>query len=505
MVIRDQAGKDEEAIMKMRVLIGELKHETNSFIERKTDRRSFEEYHLKLGDEVVPYFEGVETELKGMMTAFSEDGIDFLPVIGAEAMPGGPVAREFFDFAKGVLLEALRNEAPFDGVLLALHGAMVVEDSFDAEGELLSAIREVVGADMPVMITLDLHANVTSEMQRCATATVGYDTYPHVDMYLRGYEAAKIMGRTLRGEIRPVMRHRRVPLLSPTIPTSKRPYAGIMDGVREMEQLPGVVSVSVMHGFPWSDIPEVGVSVVAVTDGNEALAESLVEELSGRIWSERAFFRKDLLPPDEAVRRALESPLSPVVLADTSDNPGGGAPTDGTQLLAEMLRQQVLDAAFALIVDPESVDAAIGAGVGQRVRLRLGGKTAPGKHHGVPLDVEGRVLTIADGRYVIQGPMCTGLPIEMGRTAVVDIDGVEVVITERRTQPWDAEVFRRLGIEPGNRKILVVKSAAHFRASFEPIAKEIFEVDLPGLVSNNFINFQFKNILRPVFPLDGQD
>ena len=491
--------------MKKRVLIGELKHETNSFIQRRTDRRAFEEYHLKLGNEMIPFFKGVETELKGMMTAFSEDGIDFLPVIGAEAMPGGPVTRDFFDFAKNVFLEALRNDGSFDGVLLALHGAMVVEDSFDAEGELLSAIRGVVGPDMPVMITLDLHANVTAEMQRCATATVGYDTYPHIDMYLRGYEAAKIMGRTLRSEVRPVMRHRRVPLLSPTIPTSKRPYVGIMDRVTEMEQISGVLSVSVMHGFAWSDIPEVGVSVVAVTDGNEDLAESLVEELSGLIWRERALFSKDFLPPGEAVRRALESPLHPILLADTSDNPGGGAPTDGTQLLAELLRQKVRDAAFALIVDLESVDAAIKAGVGERVRLRLGGKTAPERHHGAPLDVEGNVLTIADGRYIIRGPMCTGLPVAMGRTAVVDLDGIEVVITERRTQPWDSEVFRRLGIDPGNRKILVVKSAAHFRASFEPIAKEIFEVDLPGLVSNNFANFHFNNIIRPVFPLDGQD
>jgi microcystin degradation protein MlrC len=491
--------------MTKKILIGELKHETNSFIPQKTDRRAYENFHLKLGDEVIPYFEGVETELKGMMTAFSEDGIDFLPVIGAEAMPGGPVTREFFDFALNVVLEALRNDGPFDGVLLALHGAMVLEDSFDAEGELLSAIRGVVGPDMPVMITLDLHANVTAEMQRCSTVTVGYDTYPHIDMYLRGYEAAKIMARTLRGEIRPVMRYRRIPLLSPTIPTSKQPYAGIMKRVEEMERIPGVVSVSVMHGFAWSDIPEVGVSVVAVTDGDELFAESLVDELAERIWSERTLFVKNLLPPGDAVRRALESPLRPVLLADTSDNPGGGAPTDGTQLLAELLRQKARDTAFALIVDPESVEAAIRAGVGERVHLRLGGKTAPKEHHGAPLEIEGKVLTIADGRYTIRGPMCTGLRIEMGRTAVVDVDGIEVVITELRTQPWDAEVFRRLGIEPSNRKVLVVKSAAHFRASFEPIAKEIFEVDLPGLVSNNFANFQFHNILRPVFPLDGQD
>jgi len=168
--------------MRRRVLTGELKHETNSFIPAKTGKHAFEIFHLKLGDEIVPYFEGVETELKGIMTAFREDGIDFLPVIGAEAMPGGLVTRDFFNFARETILEAVRTQGPFDGILLALHGAMVVEDSFDAEGELLSSIRSAAGPDMPVMITLDLHGNVTEEMNRSSTAMIGYDTYPHDDM-----------------------------------------------------------------------------------------------------------------------------------------------------------------------------------------------------------------------------------------------------------------------------------------------------------------------------------
>jgi len=491
--------------MRKRVLTGELKHETNSFIPSKTGRHAFEIFHLKLGDEIVSYFEGIETELKGIMTAFSEDGVDFLPVIGAEAMPGGPVSRDFFNFARETILDAVRRQGPFDGILLALHGAMVLEDSFDAEGELLSSIRSVAGPDVPVMITLDLHGNVTEEMNRNSTAMIGYDTYPHIDMYLRGYEAGKLMGKTLRGEVRPVMRFRRLPILSPTIPTSMQPYAGLMNRVEEMEKMPGVLSVSVMHGFPWSDIPEAGVSVIAVTDGDEGLADGLVQELGERIWNERRLFSKNLLSPREAVEKAIASPVRPVLLADTSDNPGGGAPTDGTQLLAELIRQKAAGTAFALIVDPESVEKAVQAGVGARVKLSLGGKTAPEKNHGAPLEVEGRVLAVTDGKYTIRGPMCTGLGIDMGRTAVVDFDGIKVIVSELRTQPWDAEVFRHVGIEPMEQKILVVKSAAHFRASFEPIAKEIFEVDLPGLVSNNFSNFRFQNVLRPVFPLDEME
>lgn len=491
--------------MKKRILIGEFKHETNSFIAIKTDRESYKKFHLKLGEEVVPYFIKAETELKGMMTAFEEDEMEYVAAFGAEAMPGGPVTREFFDSIKNLITKTLQEQSPFDGILLALHGAMVVEDSFDAEGELLSYIRKSVGPEMPVMVTLDLHGNFTAEMEAAATACFGYDTYPHIDMFERGYEAAKLMAKTLRGEVRPLMRYRRIPILSPTIPTSKEPYAGLMERVWDLEKLPGILSVSVMHGFPWSDIPEAGVSVVAVTDDDEGLAEKILDELAGRIWSERKLFSKQLLTPEEAVREALESSESPVLLADTSDNPGGGAPADGTQLLAELIIQKVKNAAFALIVDPESVGAAVQAGVGEFVRLRLGGKTALAKNHGLPLDVRAKVLTIADGKYTIRGPMCTGLTIDMGKTVVLDIDGIEVIVSELRTQPWDAEAFRRMGIDPANRKVLVVKSAAHFRAAFEPIAEKILEVDLPGLVSNNFTNFSFNNILRPVFPLDQID
>lgn len=489
--------------VRKRVLIGELKHETNAFISRATDRRSFENFHLKLGNEVMPYFSTVKTEMLGFMTALREEDVDFFPVIGAEAMPGGLVRREFFDFAKETILDALRDQGPFDGVLLALHGAMVVEDCFDAEGELLSRIRRLAGPDVPVMATLDLHGNFTMEMQRCSTACFGYDTYPHIDMYERGYEAAKILSKALRGEIRPVMRSRRIPILSPTIPTTKDPYAELMRDVFALEKRPGVLSVSLMHGFAWSDIPETGMSILAVTDDDVSLADTIVAELGDKIWDMRERFSKDLLSPEEAVSMALDETEHPVLLADTSDNPGGGAPADGTQLLAEMIRQKADNAAFALIVDPESVEASIRAGVGNSVRLSLGGKSAPAKNHGAPLDVEGEVRTIADGRYTIRGPMCTGLEIDMGRTVVVRIGGIDVIVCELRTQPWDAEAFRRMGIEPLNQRILCVKSAAHFRAAFEPISKKIVEVDLPGLVSNNFANFSFKNVRRPVFPLDA--
>lgn len=488
--------------MKKRVLIGELKHETNSFIPGLTDRVSYENFHLKTGEETAPYFSAVKTEMLGFMQTLEEEGIEFTASIGAEAVPGGPVERSFFDFAMGNILKSASDEGPFDGILLALHGAMVLEDSFDAEGELLSAIRKTVGHDMPVMATLDLHGNFTEEMQRHATACFGYDTYPHIDMLERGAEAARIMARTIRGEIRPVMRSKRIPILSPTIPTAKEPYAGLMRLASGFEKEPGVLSVSVMHGFPWSDIPEAGVSVLAVTDNDEGLAEKIVTELGSRVWERRGQFTKKFITPETAVKMALESSEFPVLLADTSDNPGGGAPADGTQLLSEMIRQNVENAAFALIADPESAERAFSAGRGNPVRLSLGGKSAPRANHGAPIEAEGRVITLSDGRYTITGPMCTGLEVNMGKTAVVQIGGIYVIICTLRTQPWDAEVFRKVGIEPASKKILCVKSAAHFRASFEPIAAKIIEVDLPGLVSNNFSNFTFRNILRPVFPLD---
>lgn len=483
-----------------RVLVGEFKHETNVFCSSRTGIPQFQARSLKMADEIIPFFKGVRVELGGIIAGCEEEGLEMIPSVAANAMPGGLVTREAMEFVKGEMLKAIAAAGSVDGILLSLHGAMVVEDSQDGEGELLSALREAVGPNVPIMASLDHHTNLTPTMVEKATCLFAYDTYPHIDQYDRGYEAAKTMARVLRGEIKPVMRGKRIPILAPYLQTAKAPMKDFIDAAHRWEEDPRVISVSVIAGFPWADIPDCGCSVIAITDGDEKLAQEIVDSMADLIWARREECTLNPTPLEEAVRRAMAAPKGPVVLADVADNPGGGGSGDTVYVLRELIRQGAKNAALAIMWDPEVVEQAVAAGVRSRIKVRLGGKMEP--QFPESIEVEATVKTIADGLFVNKGPMGRGLRNDVGRLVALDIDGIEVVIPERRIQPWDPEIFRRVGIEPTEKQIIVVKSSLHFRAAYGPMASEIIEVDAPGITAINFHQFNFKNVARPVFPLD---
>ncbi|MGI6603584.1 MAG: M81 family metallopeptidase [bacterium] len=486
--------------MGKRVLIGEFKHETNVFCSTKTDIPQFQARSLKLGDEILPFFKGVRVEMGGIIAGCEEEGLEMVPSVAANAMPGGLVTQEAFEFVRDEMVKAIKSVGSVDGIVLSLHGAMVVENYSDGEGMLLTALREVVGPDVPIMASLDHHTNLTNTMLEQATALFAYDTYPHIDQYDRGYEAAKTMARVLRGEINPVMHGKRVPILAPALQTAKAPMKDFLEMAHRWEEDPRVISVSVIAGFPWADIPDCGCAVIAVTDEDGKLAQEIVDSIADNIWARREECVLTPVPLEEAVRRAMEAPEGPVVLADVADNPGGGGSGDTIYILKELLRQGAKNVAMAIIWDPETIEQAVAAGVGSRIKVRLGGKMEP--QFPDSIEVEATVKTIADGIFINKGPMGRGLRNDVGRLVALDIDGIEVVIPERRIQPWDPEIFRRVGIEPTDKQIVVVKSSLHFRAAFTPIASEIIEVDAPGITAINFHQFNFKNVTRPIFPLD---
>ncbi|MBI3980089.1 MAG: M81 family metallopeptidase [Chloroflexi bacterium] len=491
----------------MRIAIGNIGHETNTFSNRPTDlaefRRSWQFPGLLLGDEVLSAFAGTRTCQGGFIGAAHAEALELVPLLWTMACPAGPVTRPAFDYLLDELLDRLRRAGPVDGVLLDLHGAMVVEGDDDGEGCVLSAIREAVGEGVPIISTLDLHANITPLMVEKADALVGYDTYPHVDMYERGVEATRLMAATLRRELRPTMALRQPPLLAPPPGqfTGRFPMTRVLALAHEMEAA-DVVTATVACGFPYADIACAGVATVAVTNGDTALAERRANELADLAWELRAAFAAPAMPPAQAVEEAMAEP-GLVVLADVGDNPGGGTPADGTVLLRALIEKGARRAALAAIADPEAVAACVAAGVGNKVALRLGGKSD--RLHGEPLDVVGRVRVLSDGSHVIKGPMMTGVRVENGRTAVLDCDGVEVVITENRIQPLHLEIFRSVGIEPTDRQIVAVKSSAHFRAAFEPIARRVIEVDCPGITTPNLRSLPYRNVRRPIYPLDEME
>jgi microcystin degradation protein MlrC len=388
-----------------------------------------------------------------------------------------------------------------DGVLLALHGAMVAENVPEAEGVLLEEIRKQLGEKTPIIITLDLHGLISDKITDNCDAIYGYDTNPHIDMYERGVEAAELMVRTLRGEVKPVVAHRKLRMLPPTINqrTTEGPMVELLKEARRMEKQLGVINVCIFPAFPYADVQRAGSAVVAVTDGDKKLAQSLCDRLGEKMYGMREQFLKPLTPIKEAVKRAVDAPEGPIVLADVADNPGGGAPGDGTEILRELIRVKARNVGVAIIKDPEAVAEAIRAGVKGTIKMPIGAKTDT--FHGKPVKVEGTVRTITDGRFIHKA-MAIGVPADVGRTAVIDVGGIEIILTERSHAPNDPEIYRRNGIEPTDKKILVLKSRGHFRAAYEPLSREIIEVDAPGLTSPNLSWFKYTNIPRPIWPFD---
>ncbi len=482
------------------ILIAEFKHETNSFALPLTDLAAYRARYLLQGEAVLPFFRGVKSEMGGFIDTLERHGARIVPAVAANAMPGGKVTRATFDFVAGEILRALR-QTQVDGILLALHGAMVLEDAFDGEGELLTAVRELVGPDLPVACTLDLHANMSETMVRKADILIGYDTYPHVDYYERACEAAEMLLRVLRHEIRPLRRLHTVPLLCPFLGSSREPIRSLVEAVHAWEQQPNALSATLFHGFFLSDVPDVAMSILSITDNDPELAESIGEEIAARITANLGLYTINMATAEEAVARALANPEGPVILADTSDNPGGGAPGDSTHILAALIAAKAQNAAVSIIVDPETAHQAAQAGPGARIQVRLGGKISP--LSGPPIEAEATVVTLSNGLYRNKGPMLQGLLIDAGLTAVLDLGGIEVVICSNKLQPQDPEIFRRNGIEPLDKKILVIKSAQHFRAAYQEAAKEIIEVNAPGVASQTPANFTFRHVRRPIFPLDA--
>lgn len=484
------------------VIFAEFKHETNTFSTQITDLSSYQRRRFATGHEMIKLLRGTRTESAGVLdTMLQQPDVDLIPVVSADAMPAGRVSAAFHQDICGRLIAAIRETGSIDGVLLCLHGAMVTETSEDGEGDLLMQVRQAVGPDAMIVATLDLHANITEKMQRYANALIPFDYYPHTDMYERGQEAAQMMLRALRGEIKPTMVCASVPIALPPLSTEEPAMKKFVDLAHDRETMPGVLSVGIAHGFVCADIQELGMTVVAVTDQNPELADKISTEFAAALWRDRHVLKPANIGLDEAMEAAAVPGEGPLVLADLSDNPGGGSTCDGTHILKAMIAAQIKKAAVAHIFDPESVQACEKAGVGQTVPLRLGGKLRP-DILGTPVECNAYVKMICDGRYVNRGPMSGGIQVDLQKSAVVMIDDIAVIISSNVTQPYDLEIFYAHGIDPLSKQVLLLKSTIHFRAAFGPIARKILNVSVPGLTIQDPLTVSYTRCRRPIYPLD---
>jgi microcystin degradation protein MlrC len=429
-------------------MVATFAHETNTFSRMPTARRDFETCDLRYGGELLERYAHTNTCVGGMIDAAAVREIALVPSIAAAAVPAGRVTSDVFDHVVARLAADLRAAGPLDALLLDLHGAMVTEAHDDGEGALLAAVRDVVGPELPIAVTLDFHANVTPAMARHATFLVGYKTYPHIDMADRGREATERLADVLSGRLRPAVALRQPRLLPPVgrQGTAGGPMRRLYDRAAELERDPGVATISIFAGFPLADVHDAGLSVYVVTHDDQARADTIADELTEMAWTHRHEFLHTARPVGEAVRQALAMEGRPVILADMADNTGGGASGDGTELLRELLHVGARGATVACLWDPEAAARCARAGVGATVTVVVGGKVDD--HHGAPIEVTGRVRTLSDGRFVHKGPMMRGLEGRLGTTAVLDVQDIKVILISNRWQTLDPEMLRFVGSIP---------------------------------------------------------
>ena len=489
--------------MKRVGLVGFL-HESNSFNPRLTTRALFEASALVTGRQIPPHWADAHHEIGGMLEVMGDGGGEVVPLLTAEAVPGGPVEERTYEEILREILDQVAGQS-LDGLLLALHGAMVAEHVRDADGETAERIRRLVGPDLPIVMTLDLHANVSERMIANVTATTIYRTNPHLDQRERGREAARLMGKILAGECRPVQALEKPPMVINILAqrTAIEPMAHPYARLEELVKQPGIISASIALGFPYADVEEMGPAFLAVADGDPNLARRAARALAGEAWEAVRRWRSPAVSIPEAVRIAAAAVALPVTMLDMGDNVGGGSPADGT-LLFDALDAAGVEGVLVVLHDPAAVAACAAAGAGSSVSLEVGGKSDD--RHGRPVPIEGRVRLLHDGCFVEEQPRHGGQRVQnQGLTAVVETRRDHtVILTSLRLAPFSLEQILSLGVKPERKRVLIAKGTVAPRAAYEPVSARVVEVDTPGITAADPAHFAYRHRRRPMFPFEPE-
>ena len=484
----------------MKIAIGEVMHETNTFRPGITDIAAFQALQWEHGEDIRQRHSGVRDSLGGMLAGGARLGVELVPTFAATAEPSATIGRETFETLQHELLTALALAGPVDGVCLSLHGAGSAEGCDDIEGALLARVRTLIGPDMPLVVTLDLHGHLTQAMLDHATILLNCHEYPHVDLYERGEEAVDLAVKLVRGEIAPVTHAVMLPMLLPPATTLTGPGQAITDACYAREAHPAVIDCALVHGFPHTDVPICSTSVIVTTNGEPDLAQRVAAEVAATVWEMREQFREAFPDPATAVAQALSHDAAPVVIAEISDNSGGGAPGDGTYLLRALLAANAPDTAFGFITDAEAAQAAHAAGAGTVITVSLGGKSD--KLHGEPMVANAYVKSLTDGRFRLTNPMGAGSEVNLGPMARLVIGNVDVLVASERAQTLDPEVFLLHGINVTRYQVIAPKSQQHFRGGFAGVAGAIIRTDSPGATTSTLANLPYQRVRRPIWPLD---
>lgn len=485
-----------------RVAIGTIFTECNQLGGLPITLDWFERYELLRGDAILALTAGVAG---GMIGVLREAGITPVPLLYAATCPGGHLTTACYQTLKTELLATLQQSLPVDGVLLPLHGAAAVEDVGDLEGDLIEAVRALIGPTIPLIATLDLHAHVTAAMVRHADALLAWETYPHADAFTTGQRGARLLVECLAGRVRPTMAMGKVPVITSAIHASTHgddPFAQLMRQAKALEGQHGVLSTSMILVQPYLDQPEMGSGAIVITNNDLPTAMRYAEELADAYWARRFELEPESWAPADAIQAGLGVAGGPILLVETADCCGGGAAGDSIATLAALLAQEVNEPSIVPVVDPAAAQACHQAGVGAEVTLSLGHHQDP--RWGTPIQVTGQVKRVSDGRFRYQGGIFDGVEGNMGPTAVLAIGAIEVLITTYATYDWRDEQFRALELEPQAAKFVVVKNPMNFHLAYGAYAKATFILDTPGPTPPTLRHVPFQHVTRPYFPRDAE-
>jgi microcystin degradation protein MlrC len=478
-------------------------HESNTFVEEPTRLERFEETAWLHGDDIVRVEGDAHSSMAGFLAIGEQEGVDVVPLFFARATPSGTIAAAAFERIAAELCAPLEREGPWDAVLLVLHSAAVSESYPDADGEIAARVRAVVGERVPIGLALDMHGNLTSRLLESATVTTMYRTNPHVDARERALECADIVVRAVRGEVRPVQALVQVPAAINILQqfTGEEPMRGIMADAEALIGRDGILTVSVAEGYPYADVAEMGMAVIAVHDGSATAAAAAVEGVAERLWARRAEFVATAIPVDEALRRADEAARGPVLLLDTGDNIGGGSPGDSTALLEAAIRLGIRGL-LTIQFDPEAVADCAAAGAGSTVTLPVGGRSGTPSIR--PVEVTGTVRLVADGTFEEPTPTHGGFRhFDPGQSAVLETThGHTIVLMSKLVPPVSLEQLLALDIDPRSFRMIVAKGVQSPRAAYEPICSQLIMVASPGVTAADLDLFTYASRRRPLFPFE---
>ena len=493
----------------MKCIVALMQHETNTFSPLATSLQSFASgvgLNEPPGEQqAIDIYGNADFAFSALLDVATENGADIAVPIAAYAEPSGKVEDAAFESIAGEICDAVAQGC--DAVLLDLHGAMVTETFDDGEGELLRRIRSIA-PDVPIGVALDFHTNLTSAMVDNCTVIDGYRTYPHIDMYATGKRVADSLFKIINGNLNTRMHWRSLPMMTHMIrqTPSKQPMKDIMDRAIAEVDSTSLLNASVFGGFPLADIPHVSFSVLTLEEINQNRSEKLIDDLCEMAWERREDFIFDPENLSDSIRHAKDLNEFPVVIADHGDNCGAGGSADDLTVLDEMLKQGLTGIIAGPIWDPAAVEQLINVGEGAEVSLTVGGKTdVPAIDQiGHSLQCHGTVRKVTNGRFIIEGPMQTGLEVNLGRSVVLDTGEANLLICEERWEPYDPGCFTHAGLSPEDHNYILIKSRQHFRATFESIARHIVLAAGPGVCSSDYSQFNFINLKRPIFPLDRE-